>query len=166
MGEVFFYHLTRSAPEAALVMITGRALANGWRVAVRVTATDRAAELDQRLWLTGEEGFLPHGLAGGPHDDLQPVLITAGALPAGCACVIALEGADMAAAEAAAAERACILFDGNDPAAVEAARGQWKALTGAGLAAVYWSEESGRWQRKAESGAKDAAPVAEEKQDG
>ena len=36
---------------------------------------------------------------------------------------------------------------------VEAARGQWKALTGAGLSAQYWSEESGRWQKKAEAGA-------------
>ena len=32
------------------------------------------------------------------------------------------------------------------------ARGQWKALTGAGCAAEYWSEESGRWEKKAESG--------------
>jgi DNA polymerase IIIc chi subunit len=43
-----------------------------------------------------------------------------------------------------------ILFDGHDPGAVQAAREQWKTLTGAGLAAKYWSEESGRWEMKAE----------------
>ena len=36
--------------------------------------------------------------------------------------------------------------------ALDAARGQWRALTGAGCKAQYWSEESGRWEKKAESG--------------
>jgi len=46
------------------------------------------------------------------------------------------------------------LFDGTDPDAVTAARGQWKALTTAGCAAKYGSEESGRWEKKAEATAK------------
>ena len=62
-----------------------------------------------------------------------------------------LDGAEVSEADCAALERVCILFDGNDPAAVDRARGQWKALTGAGIAAQYWSEQSGRWQKKAES---------------
>ena len=48
--------------------------------------------------------------------------------------------------------RVCVLFDGNDPMALDVARGQWKALTGAGATAQYWSEESGKWEKKAESG--------------
>ncbi|MCW8843703.1 MAG: DNA polymerase III subunit chi, partial [Rhodobacteraceae bacterium] len=32
-------------------------------------------------------------------------------------------------------------------------RGQWKSLTDAGCAAQYWSEESGRWEKKAEKAA-------------
>ena len=60
--------------------------------------------------------------------------------------------ADVAAAEVAALERVCILFDGNDEAAVGMARGQWKALTDAGIAAQYWSEASGRWEMKAQAG--------------
>lgn len=49
-------------------------------------------------------------------------------------------------------ERVCVLFDGNDDLALNRARGQWKALTDAGCAAQYWSEESGRWEKKAEKG--------------
>lgn len=152
MGAVYFYHLTRSAPEAALAMLAERALGQGWRVAVRVRDGARAEWLDAKLWLGPEEGFLPHGIAGGPHDGLQPVLLTTGELPAGRACLVALDGAEVTAAEAGVAERVCILFDGNDPAAVEVARGQWKSLVAAGLAAQYWSEEGGRWQKKAEAG--------------
>ena len=32
----------------------------------------------------------------------------------------------------------------------EHARVQWKTLTDAGCSAQYWSEESGRWEKKAE----------------
>ncbi|MCX8508179.1 MAG: DNA polymerase III subunit chi [Rhodobacteraceae bacterium] len=151
MGAVYFYHLTRSALDQALSMLLDRALGAGWRVAVRGQAAARLDWLDQRLWLGPEEGFLPHGLAGGPQDASQPVLLTTGALPDGCACLMAVDGAEVTAAEVAETERCCILFDGNDPAAVARARQQWKMLTGAGLAALYWSEESGRWQKKAES---------------
>ena len=157
MGAVYFYHLTRSAAEQALAMLIERSLAAGWRVAVRLRETARAEWLDQKLWLGAEDGFLAHGLAGGPHDALQPVLLTTGAVPEGVQCLMALDGAEVTAAEGAALERACVIFDGNDEASVAAARAQWKALTAAGLAAQYWSEESGRWQKKAETAGRDPA---------
>ena len=37
-----------------------------------------------------------------------------------------------------------------DPAVV-GAREQWRGLTKAGAKAQYWSEETGQWQKKAES---------------
>jgi DNA polymerase-3 subunit chi len=43
-----------------------------------------------------------------------------------------------------------VFFDGADAAAVDAARGQWSALTKAGCAAQYWGEDGGRWQMKAQ----------------
>ena len=92
-------------------------------------------------------------LPGGKHDALQPILLTAGTeVPNGALCLMAVDGAEVTPDECGGLERVCILFDGNDPAAVDHARGQWKALTGAGIASQYWSEEDGRWQKKAESG--------------
>ena len=100
-----------------------------------------------------EDQFLPHGRAGGEHDADQPVLLTTQAdLPNGAACVMAVDGADVSPEEVSALQRVCILFDGNDPGAVQVARGQWKALTDAGCAAQYWSQESGSWAKKAEAG--------------
>ncbi|MGC1488123.1 MAG: DNA polymerase III subunit chi [Albidovulum sp.] len=151
MGAVFFYHLTRSPVEAALPMLLERALAAGWRVAVRAREGARLEWLDGKLWLGAEDGFLAHGIAGRAHDAAQPVLLTLGALPQGVACLMAVDGAEVSAEECQAAERSCVLFDGNDPEAVEVARGQWKALTGAGVSAQYWSEDGGRWAKKAEA---------------
>lgn len=150
MGVIRFYHMTRTPVETTLARLLDRAHGAGLRVEVRGADPARLDWLDQKLWLGDEAGFLPHGLAGGPHDGLQPILLTTAETAApGTVCVMAVDGAPVDAAEAARLDRTFILFDGNDPAALAHARGQWKALTGAGAEAEYWSEESGRWERKA-----------------
>lgn len=151
MGTAYFYHLTERPLEAVLPALILRALARGWRVAVRGTDATRMDWLDQKLWLGPDAQFIPHGLAGGPHDDLQPVLLTtAPETPNRAACLMAVDGAGVAPEEAGGFERVCLLFDGADPKAVDRARGQWKALTEAGVPAQYWSENAGRWEKKAE----------------
>ncbi|PIE14507.1 MAG: DNA polymerase III subunit chi [Rhodobacterales bacterium] len=153
MGAVFFYHLTRNPLERTLPMLLGKSRERGWSVVVRGTDRARLAQLDEALWLGPEEAFLPHGMAGGPHDALQPVLLTdAPDAPNGAQCLMAIDGAGIDVGEVDGFERACLIFDGNDQSAVAAARVQWKTLVDAGCSAQYWSEESGRWQKKAESG--------------
>ncbi len=152
MGAVYFYHLTRQPLEYTLPVLLDRARQAGWKIAVRGTDPARMDWLDERLWQGPEDGFLPHGRAGGPHDAKQPILLTTEMQAAnGPSCVMAVDGAPVEPDEVNALDRVCILFDGNDPQAVQHARGQWKALTGAGCAAKYWSEESGRWEMKAEA---------------
>ncbi|WP_400087998.1 DNA polymerase III subunit chi [Yoonia sp. R78084] len=149
MGAAFFYHLTDSPLEATLPMLIGKARGAGWRVLVRGHDAALLKRLDEVLWQGPEDGFLPHGLAGGPYDADQPVLL--GDVPSdGFACVMSVGGAAVSAEEVGAAERTCILFDGHDGAALDVARGQWKALTDAGCAAQYWAQEAGRWTKKAE----------------
>ncbi|WP_300017238.1 DNA polymerase III subunit chi [uncultured Roseobacter sp.] len=152
MGTALFYHLTRRPMEETLAMLLGKAGAAEMRVVVRGTDLVRLGWLDEKLWLGADDGFLPHGLAGGAHDAHQPVLLTtAQEAVNGARCLMSIDGAPVEAEEVAAMERVCVLFDGNDPAALEHARGQWKSLKDAGAAAQYWSEESGRWEKKAET---------------
>ncbi|MEQ9693893.1 DNA polymerase III subunit chi [Shimia sp. SDUM112013] len=150
MGAAFFYHLTRQPIDVTLPMLIGKARGAGWRILVRGRSADRMDWLDQKLWLQGDESFLPHGLAGGPHDADQPVLLTHESSSNGNAagCLMSIDGAPVTPDEVRAADRVCILFDGHDLDAVAHARTQWKALTDAGCAAQYWSEESGRWEKK------------------
>ncbi|PCH66428.1 MAG: DNA polymerase III subunit chi [Rhodobacteraceae bacterium] len=151
MGAVFFYHLTRTPLEATLPALLGKARQAGWRVAVRGVDPARMGWLDEKLWLGPEDGFLAHGVAGGEHDAAQPILLTCDAQAANApSCVMSVDGATVSADEVQALERVCILFDGNDQAALQQARVQWKTLTDAGCSAQYWSEDSGRWEKKAE----------------
>lgn len=152
MGTVMFFHLMQSAPADTLAINAPRALGQGWRIMVRGTDPAGLERLDGQLWLKGgDEGFLPHGLEGGPHDADQPVLLGLGAPLNGAKVLALIDEAVATDAEIAAMERVWVLFDGNDTARLQAARAQWKAMTGAGHAAQYWSEESGRWEKKAES---------------
>ena len=150
MGAAYFYHLTQGPLEQTLPTLLGKARGAGWRVVVRARDPARLAWLDEKLW--SDEGFLPHGIAGGQHDADQPILLTTDVAGNAAECVMAIDGAEVEASEVEALARVCILFDGNDAQALDRARGQWKMLTAAGCAAQYWSEESGRWEKKAESG--------------
>lgn len=151
MGAAYFYHLTQASVEQTLPMLLEKSRAAGWMIEVRGTNHAFMERLDRVLWSGPPEAFLPHGLVGGDHDADQPILLTCGETAAnGATCVMAVQGAEVSPAEVQAAERVCILFDGHDGDAVAAARVQWKTLTDGGCSAQYWSQESGRWEMKAE----------------
>jgi DNA polymerase-3 subunit chi len=155
LGTVMFFQLLRSSPADTLTVNLPRALGQGWRVMIRGTDPTALDRLDAELWLkTPEDGFLPHGREGGPHDADQPVLIGHGHGANGPKVLALLDGASAEDTEVSAMERVWVLFDGNDEARLQAARQQWKAMTAAGHAAQYWSEDSGRWEKKAESPAR------------
>lgn len=148
MGAAYFYHLTVTPLDRTLPMLLGKCREAGWRVALRGAEVGLLERLDATLW---QDGFLPHGMAGGPHDADQPVLLGVDVAAEGFACLMSVGGAAVTAAEVGTLERTCILFDGADEGAVNQARGQWKDLTGQGCAAQYWAQEDGLWTKKAET---------------
>ena len=146
-----FYHLTQKGLEETLLPILTRAMGQGWRVMIRSADPGLTEHLDARLWVVGpEDGFLPHGVQGGPHDADQPVLLGAGPITNGATALFLLAGAEVTEAEASTLDRVWLIFDGADPTVVQTARGQWTRLTGWGLAAQYWSDETGAWVKKTE----------------
>ena len=149
---VLFYHITQSSVEVTARTLLEKALGAGWRVMLRGGDPARLDWLDQWLWLNPEDGFLPHALAGGPLDADQPVLLGTGPIVNDAKGLILVDGAVPLAGEASALERVWVLFDGQNEAAVHAARGLWKAVVAENLPAQYWSEETGRWVMKTASG--------------
>lgn len=159
-GRALFYHLTQSGLEDTLVLILTRAAGQGWRVMVRGTDASRLEALDKRLWLAGgPEAFLPHGQEGGPHDLEQPILLGRGALPAAAVGLVLIDGAEATVEEALGLHRVWVLFDGGDEAQVLQARRLWTLLTTGGMAAQYWTEQTGRWAMKVEKAAPEGSSV-------
>ncbi len=152
MARALFYHITRSAPEATVALLAGRALGQGWRVMLRGTDEGRLRWFDDWFWAEPEDGFLPHGLEGGPDDARQPLLLGTGPLRNAPQGLMLIDGAGTTPEEARGLERVWVLFDGADEGAVAGARALWKRLTDGGIPAQYWSEETGRWQMRTERG--------------
>jgi DNA polymerase III subunit chi len=150
MGVVMFYHLTQSGADDTLLTLIGRARARDWRVMVRGRDAAHLARLDEMLWLQPADGFLAHGVAGGPMDADQPVLLGQGPVTNGARVLALIDGALLSVDEVAGLERVWVLFDDADKTAVDAARGLWRQVTDAGHPAQYWTENSGIWQMKME----------------
>ena len=150
MAEILFYHLTHSSLEQNLPDLLEKTLARGWRALVRFGSPAGLAALDDRLWTWRDDAFLPHGTAAAGRAAEQPVYLTLGEENPNEATVLMLvDGARATPAEMAGFERTCLIFDGGDERAVATARDDWRSVRAAGLPAVYWAQERGRWVEKA-----------------
>jgi len=149
LTEIGFYHLTRTRLDQALPRLLGRVLASGGRAFVLCPEAERATALDAALWTAPDPDWLPHGLAGGADDALQPILIgTIDATPGnGARFLFLVDGAE--SARLAEYDRVLDLFDGSDDAAVAAARQRWSAAKAAGHVLAYWQQGAGGWERRA-----------------
>jgi DNA polymerase-3 subunit chi len=147
MSEIGFYHLTRTGVIQALPMLLGRTLAAGQRALVLCPSPERVAALDQALWEVVEPNWLPHGTKADGDADLQPIwLSTDDTVANGARFLFLVDGADTA--RLAAFDRVFDLFDGNDEAAVAAARLRWKAGKQAGHKLTYWQQGPRGWEKK------------------
>ena len=148
MAEIRFYHLTARTFEQTLPVLLDRTLQRGWRAVVCVGSEERAESLAGQLWTYSKEGFLPHGTRRDGFAEEQPVWITDQAENPNAAQVLFLgDGAESDGDGAFAT--VCDLFDGNDPEAVQAARGRWKRFREAGHTLIYYQQdEAGAWSEK------------------
>jgi DNA polymerase III subunit chi len=154
MAEVLFYHLERAALEDVLPGLLEKTRERGWKALVRASSDERVAALDSHLWTYREESFLPHGLLRDPNPSEQPILLTAApGNPNAAEVLFFVDGAstdDWSASEIAAAARVVLIFDGRDPAALEAARDHWKQAKAFNHDVTYWQQAaSGKWEKRA-----------------
>jgi DNA polymerase-3 subunit chi len=146
MPEIGFYHLTRTDVAAALPALLGRTLAAGEKAVVLCGSGERVAALDAALWVVQSPDWLPHGTKATPHPEWQPVFLTVvEENPAGARFLFLVDGADSARPEDYA--RIFDLFDGNDAAALTAARARWVAAKEAGYGVTYWKQGAGGWEK-------------------
>lgn len=149
MAEIGFYHLTRTRLDQALGRLLGRILAGGGRAFVLCGEAERARALDSALWTLPEPDWLPHGMAGGEADPMQPILIgTEDVAPAnGARFLLLVDGAG--SARLGEYDRVLDLFDGAEEASVAAARERWKAAKAAGHTLTYWQQGTAGWEKRA-----------------
>lgn len=148
MGEIWFYHLQRRSLEQALPPLLEKVLQAGRRAVVMLGSEERVEAINTLLWTYDDRGFLPHGSVRDGFPAEQPVwLTTQDENPNGSDVLVLADGA--VSAKTAEYARCLELLDGNDPAAVAAARLRWKCYAEAGHTVAYWQQDSqGKWERK------------------
>ncbi|CAN5305513.1 DNA polymerase III subunit chi [soil metagenome] len=150
MAELLFFHLQSRPLEQVLPTILDRALSRGQKVVVEVSSQERLSAVDDHLWTYSDESFLPHVTAMEADAASSTVVLTTHPHNPNAAQVrICAEGVRIPDAMQDY-ERVVLIFDGDDPDALTAAREDWKKARASGLAASYWQQDdTGRWEKKA-----------------
>ena len=147
MAEIGFYHLLTTPLDRALPRLLERARAQGYRIVVRAASPDRVEHLNSVLWTYDEASFLPHGSARDGNAANQPIWLTDGDdNPNAATMLVLVDGAEPG--DLTSYSRCTDLFDGNDAAAVEAARDRWRRLKAAGHTLTYWQQTGAGWEKK------------------
>ncbi len=118
------------------------------RAVVRAGSEERVEALTSWLWTYRDRSFLPHGSAKDGHGELQPVWLTdQDERPNGAQVLFLTDGAVSERLDDY--ELCAVLFDGNDTAALAAAREQWRSLKDSDHDLTYWQQDAqGRWEKK------------------
>ena len=148
MTEVRFYHLQKTRLPTALSELLEKCWGRGWRAVVQATAEERVEALAEHLWSYRDDAFLPHGSRKDGFAEHQPIWITDwDEVPNGADVLFLVDGAETT--DLQRFRLVCDVFDGADPAAVEAARGRWRRVKADGHTLAYWQQtERGRWEEK------------------
>jgi len=150
MSSFGFYQLMTRSLDSVVPRLLEKVLAAGHRVLL--VGDDRAVltRLDVALWSFSPASFLPHALAGedGAVDDAdaQKILLAGAAVNLNGADVLMLVGGALPD-NAGDFARVLVMFDGNDAAALGAARDQWRALGEGSHTRVYWKESASGWEK-------------------
>jgi DNA polymerase III subunit chi len=144
--QVDFYQLGGSAAEQVIASIAEKVLDSDGRLLIVADDEPLLARLDRMLWDVGPASFLPHGLAGGPDDARQPVLLSSNVdAPNQARNLLIADGQWRDAA--LTYDRSFYLFDSST---LHAARLAWKLLAGRdGVERRYWAQADGRWKQQA-----------------
>ncbi len=147
MAEIGFYHLTSTPLERALPKLLERGRALGHPIVVRAGSAERVTRLDAILWTYDEASFLAHGSARDGNPAAQPIWLTERKEnPNHATMLVLVDGSE--AADLSSFVRCVDLFDGDDPAAVEAARERWRRARAAGHELTYWQQTATGWERR------------------
>ena len=149
MAEVWFYLLEREPVEAVLPGLLARGMQRGLRMAVQAESVDALAQVSERLWAHEDVAFLAHGDSSTPMPERQPIYLTTSPdNPNGATYRFYIAGAAPETLDGM--DRASVMFEGGDEAAVERARTLWRLFKAEGHAIAYWKQdETGRWVNQA-----------------
>ena len=144
--RVDFYQLSRDPAPQVAALLAGKALGAGAKVLVVADDKPLLDTISRSLWESSPESFLANGMAGGPHDARQPILLSGTVDPANGADMLILADGRWRDPGSSFA-RVMLLFDAST---IDDARGTWRALGqrlegDQAITRHFWKQDGGRW---------------------
>jgi len=150
MTEIRFYHLERTALEAALPKMLEKTLERGSRAVVLFGSAERLEAVNAHLWTYDDRAFLPHGGPGDGHAADQPIwLTTTEECPNDARTIFLADRARLENPDSYAL--VVLLFDGRDTEALADARREWARWKTDGHQLTYWQQTDRGWEQKAQT---------------
>lgn len=148
MTEIRFYHIQKKSAENVVFELAERALGRGHKILIRMKDDNEVQRLNDFLWATKPDSFLPHGTATEGNADRQPVFLTAtNDNPNNADVVFLMPGCETGGIEPFAL--VCNILDGRDEDQIVAGRTRFKEWKSAGHNLSYWQQsEAGKWEQK------------------
>jgi DNA polymerase-3 subunit chi len=139
--RVDFYQLSRDPAEGVVPVLAQNTLKAGERLLVVSANDSQIARISEALWQR-PGSFLAHGLAGGPHQQRQPILLADNPAAANGARYVTFADGQWRD-EAEQFERVFLLFDS---ATIDQARGTWRTLgEREDVERKFWKQDGAKW---------------------
>lgn len=148
MTEIRFYHLLTMSLDRALPGLLMQAYKNEMRSVVKFETSERLEAMNDHLWTFAKDSFLPHGSGDKKYAAEQPVwLTTVNENPNNARVIFLVEGAEIE--NPSDFDLVCRVFDGQNDAAVQNTREQWKTFKDGEFSLRYFKQnENGHWEEK------------------
>ncbi len=146
--SVQFYQLLTTPLDRALPKLLEKAVSAGFRAVLSTDTPERLELLNQLLWNYDAGSFLPHGSKEDGHESEQPIYLSTGTdSPNNAKLLVITDG--KWPDNSNQYERIADIFDGNDPAALTAARVRWTNYKNQGFSLAYLKQnDNGGWDKK------------------
>ena len=151
MTKFVFYQLADNDKVPTLRSIVGKSRERGWRVAIRCSTESEAKAIDDALWRTPDDGFLPHARSGSGFDADQPILIvTDNSADNRPDALVMLGTFELGIGQLSKLQRVCVLFNGENTEELASAQLLSKTFKNSGTPVECWVNEHGRWRNRQE----------------
>jgi DNA polymerase-3 subunit chi len=152
LAEIALYQLTTNSIEQVLPRILEKIYGSGLRALVVTDCQERLSSLNTTLWTYSPGAFLPHGMEGSPDNPMDnPIWLSLEPTNKNQATVLVLTGGQ-SVNDLSGYTRCVDIFDGNDPAALTAARTRRDQYRNNGHPVVYWQQSGkGTWDKVEEA---------------
>lgn len=148
MATIQFYHLTATPMERAVPKLLDKAYSAGFRTHLVALDETQVDYLNQSLWTSPQDSFLPHACAKDAKAEKAAVYLSDNFAPAPNRANVLFITQGGVPDKVDGFERIIDMFDGNDAQAVSEARKRWKEYQSQGHDLSYYKQtEEGGWAK-------------------